>query len=225
MKQGGNGGDLALARRIRSTGIPIFIEEDDGAVPQIPSNGLLIYQAGNPLGSRAFDFHGAAAYILEVVITFNLPQFAISYFTLELPYKGMVHWLPDPLEYFDTKLKDYVFRGQYPLIIPRGRVLNHLADVRRVYSRGDSLKGELLGIGDGPIPENFKHGATILAFLTVTDQFGREYRSAVSLWADRMERLSQRKRAETWRRGGLLNKLDPGFEPAPCEEEKERTEG
>ena len=225
MNQIGKGSDLALARRIRSTGIPIFIEEDDGAVPQIPSRGLRIYQAGSLVGSRAFDFHGAAAYILEVVITFNLPQFAISYFTLELPYKGMVTWLPDPLEYFDMKLKDYVFRGQYPLIIPRGRVLNHLADVRRVYSRGDSLKGELLGIGEEPIPENFKHGEMIPAFLTVSDQYGREYRSAVSMWADRMERPNKRKRAETWRRGGLLDKLDPGFEPAPCEEEKGKKEG
>ena len=222
MNQAGKGSDLALARRIRGTGIPIYIEQDDGAAPQIPSNGLLIHQIGSFVGSRAFDFHGAAAYILEVVITFNLPHFAISYFTLELPYKGMVHWLPDPLEYFDTKLKDYVFRGQYPLIIPRGRVLNHLADVRRVYSRGDSLKGELLGIGEEPIPENFKHGEMIPAFLTVSDQYGREYRSAVSLWADRMERPSQRKRAEIWPRGGLLDKLDPGFEPAPSEEEDKK---
>ena len=84
MKEKGSGSDVALARRIRSAGTPIFVEEDDGPVPQIPSNSLSVYQIGGVNESRAFDFHGGAAYVLRIVITFGLPQFAISRFDLEL---------------------------------------------------------------------------------------------------------------------------------------------
>jgi hypothetical protein len=219
MKEKGNGSDVALARRIRSAGIPIYVKEDDGPVPQIPSNGLIVYQTGGVIESRAFDFHGSAAYILRVVITSRLPQFAISRFDLELPYGGMVDWLPDPLE-FDPALKAYAFRGKYPLVFERNKVLNHFADVRRVHVRGDSLEGVLLGIGTEPIPF-FKHGAMIPGFLTVFDQFARECRSPVSLYADRDEQPRGRKRTAIPRKERLLDRRDPGSDPPPPEDKEE----
>ena len=132
----------------------------------------------------------------------------------------MVHWLEDPLE-FDTPLKAYAFRGEYPLVFERNKVLNHFANVRRVHARGDSLEGVLLGIGTGPIPENFKHGATIPGFLIIFDQFARESRFSVSLYADRDERPRGRKRTAIRRKERMLDRRDPGSDPPPPENKEE----
>ena len=104
-------GDLALARRIRAAGVPIYIGEDDGKGPHDPSSGLLVYQDGGVVESRAFDFYGAAGYIIRAVITVNLPKFAISGFGLELPWKSYVRWLEDPLE-LDGRSVLYRFSGK-----------------------------------------------------------------------------------------------------------------
>lgn len=211
--------NLTLARRIRAAGAAIYIEEDDSEAPQILPTGLRIRQFGGLIESRAFDFYGAAGYILCVAIASNLPQFSISAFELDLPYKGMVHWLDDPLEY-DGSSTVYRFRGKYPLEFERDRVLNHLADVRRAYSKGQSLKGMLLGLGTEPISDEFQHGRMIPAFLIVSDQFGREYRSPVSLWADRADKLHYNTPPRIPRRGSLLDHPDRVSDPSPCDQKK-----
>ena len=73
-----------------------YIGEDDGKAPRDPSNGLPVYLGGGVIESRAFDFYGAAGYIIRAVITINLPKFAIAGFGLELPWKSQVRWLEDP---------------------------------------------------------------------------------------------------------------------------------
>ena len=88
--------NLALARRISAAGVPIYIREDDPQEPHDPSNGLLIYQEGGLIESRAFDYYGVAAYVIRVVITVHVSRFAIASFGLELPWKGSVQWLDDP---------------------------------------------------------------------------------------------------------------------------------
>ena len=201
-------GNLALARRIRAAGIPIYIGEDDGDVGQDPPKGLLVYQEGGVMESRAFDFCGAAAYIIRAVITINLPKFAISGFGLELPWKGYVRWLEDPIE-IGGRPSVYRFGGNEFPEFERSEVLNHCADVRRLRSRGASLKGYLLGIGNEPIPERYPHGVIIPAFLIIYDQFSRPHRSSVSLWTDRTARSVRGVQSEARRTGGLLDRPDP----------------
>jgi hypothetical protein len=212
--------NLALARRIRAAGISIFIGEDDGEPPRDPSSGLLVYQVGGIIESRAFDFYGAAGYIIRVVVTVNLPQFAIAGFDLELPWKSSVRWLEDPLE-IDGRSLVYRFGDKRFLEFERSQALNHFADVRRTWSRGESLRGSLLGIGDQPIPDQFQQGAMIPAFLIVYDQFWREYRSSVSLWTERTQKPVRPARSGIRRSGGLLDHPDSGFENAPLEKEDE----
>jgi len=147
---------LALARRIRAAGIPIYVGEDDGEAPHDPSSGLLVYQDGGVIESRAFDFYGAAGYIIRIVISVNLRRFAIAGFGLELPWKSYVRWLEDPHE-IDGRSVVYRF-GKEHLEFERSQVLNHFADVRHTWSRGESLRGHLLGVGDQPIPAQFQQG-------------------------------------------------------------------
>ena len=198
---------LALARRIRAAGIPVYIVEDDGEAPRDPSSGLLVYQEGGVIDSRAFDFCGSAGYIIRMVITVNLPRFAIAGFGLELPWKSYVRWLDDPVE-IDGRSVVYRFGGK-DLEFERSQVLNHLADVRHTWSPGESLRGHLLGIGNEPIPEQFQHGTMIPAILIIYDQFWREYRSSFSLWTERTQEPVSRARSGIRQKGGLFDRRDP----------------
>jgi hypothetical protein len=168
--------------------VRIHIEEDDCGATHVPSEGLSINLYGGVTESTAFDLCGGTGFIIYLTITINLPGFAISAFGLELPWTGEIRWLEDPLE-IDGSSNVYRFGGRNLPEFERDRVLNHFAEVRLIHSRGSSLKGCLLGIGTVPIPDRFPHGAMIPGFVTVSDQYWREYRSSVSLWADRKQEL------------------------------------
>jgi hypothetical protein len=201
-------GDPALARRIRAARIPIYIGEDDGGIPQIPSSGLLVYQEGEVIENRAFDFCGTAGYIVRVVITVNLPRFAIAEFGLELPWESDVRWLQDPYEIGGGRTVDYRFGGKEPLEFDgfeRSEVLNHLADVRRMWSRGQSLKGYLLGIGNERIPDQYQPGEEIPAFLIVYNQFMRGIRTPISLWTLRTKKTTKQSRSGMQRTGDVID--------------------
>lgn len=195
---------LALARRIRAAGRPIYIAEDDGEALCIPSDGLKIHQTYGVNESSAIDCSGGTAFIIYVVITINLPNFAISAFDLEVPWiNNSFRWLEDPLEIDGTSCC-YRFGIKDLPDFERGRVLNHRADVQRTYSSGRSLKGCLLGFALDPIPVQFSHGDMIPALLVVCDQFQRKYRSPVDLWADRSFARSRARR-----KGSLFDRRDP----------------
>jgi hypothetical protein len=142
---------LALARWIRAAGRPIYIAEDDGEPHCIPSDGLIVYQVGGAMESSAFECSGGTGLMVELVITINLSMLAISYFDLELPWEKIGFcWLPDPLEIDGSSF--YRF-GSRDLEFERIQVINHRADVRRNYSRGQSIRGLLLGLDMAPIPD------------------------------------------------------------------------
>ena len=188
------------ARRIPSASSTNHVGVGNGEVPQDPQGGLLVSQEGGT-ESRAFNFYGAAGYILSVTITIKLSRFAIAGFDLSLPWNGYVWWLTDPRDH-GARSPVYRFDRNYILEYNRDQVLNHRADVRRLRSRGESLQGYLLGIGNDPIPEQFKQGAIIPAFLIVYDQYGEGHRSPVSLWTDRTGRYFQHERSGQPRKGG-----------------------
>jgi hypothetical protein len=201
---------LDLARRIRAAGIRIPIKEDDRKVTDIPSDGVFIRLVGGQVENMALDFHGGAAFVVWARITINLRRFGISAFGLELPWKCAVRWLQDPLE-IDGTSEVYRFDGNdYLPDFERTQVLNHHANVCRTLSRGSSVEGCLLGLGDQCIPDAFRHGMMIPGFLIVFDQFSREYRSPISLWADRSQKLPPSNRRQATRKR-LFDCPDPGY--------------
>ncbi len=54
---------LAVARRIRAAGRPIYIAEDDAAAPSILCDALLVHQTGGLMESRAIDCSNCTAFI------------------------------------------------------------------------------------------------------------------------------------------------------------------
>jgi hypothetical protein len=200
-------------RRIHTASTANYIGARDGKARPDPLSGLLISQDGGT-ESRAFDFCGAAGYIVSVTITIKLSRFAISGFDLSLPWRSYVWWLADPRDRV-AHTPVYRFDRNYIPEFNRDEVLNHLSDVRRLRSRGESLQGYLLGIGNDPIPEQFEQGAIIPAFLIVYDQYGEGHRSPLSLWTDRTGRYFQHPPSGQLRKGGLLDKSDPPSAPTP----------
>jgi hypothetical protein len=167
---------------------------------------ILIRQTGSFVENQAFDFAGSTGYILSLIITANLPAFAISAFGLEVPWgDGAVRFLEDPLE-IDGTSEVYRFGGKGEPEFHRDQVINHFADVRHIMARGHSVAGLLLAVGTEPIPETFAHGIAIPAFLKIVDQFGREYREPVSFWRKRSER---RRPVTQKKRKSLLECRDP----------------
>ena len=188
-----------------------YIGVGDGEGPSDAQGGLLVSQDGGGSESRAFDFYRGAGYIVSVTITIKRPQFAIAGFDLLLPWQSYVWWLADPR---DRVARPPVYRFDRNCILEynRDQVLNHLADVRRWRGvAGRIIPGILpVGIGNDPIPEQFKQGAIIPAFLIVLPiGMGRTAPfSPVSLWTDRTRRFFKRERSGQPRQGGLLDKRD-----------------
>jgi hypothetical protein len=194
---------LAIARRIRAAGRPIYIAEDDGEARSIPCDGLRVRQTGGVMDSQAIDCSGGTAFILNLFITINLPKFAISAFGLEPPWKNdTFYWLEDPLQ-IDGASRCYRFGSRDLPEFDRGQVINHRANATRIFSSGESLKGFLLGYGFDAIPEQFGHGMMIPAFVIVYDQCGHEHRSPVELQAVR-----NRTRSQVLRKSSLLDHPD-----------------
>jgi hypothetical protein len=208
MKNGAHADRLALARRIRAAGCPIYIAEDDGDTPTISSDELHVYQTGGVFESSAFDWAGGTGFKIYLVVTNLRPMFAISAFELELPWKNdSFYWLEDPLV-IDGSSPLYRFSGACALEFDRSLVINHYADVRRTMSQGQSLKGFLLGFGFDSIPADYPHGTMIPAFLVIYDQLGGKFRSSLQLWVDRTQKNRRRRGSGSSRKGGLLDKRD-----------------
>lgn len=195
---------LAVARRIRAAGRPIYIAEDDAAAPSIPCDALQVRQTGGVIESRAIACSNCTAFIIHLRITSKQPAFAISAFGLEVPWKtDHFHWLADPLE-LDGPSPYYRFHLPGVPDFERRDVINHCADPTRVLSPGHSLKGFLLAVGSDPMPEQFRHGMMIPGFVIVYDQFGSDHRSPVELQAVR-----NRTQSRVLRKRNLLDHPDP----------------
>jgi len=194
---------LAIARRIRAAGRPIYIAEDDRDSTYLPCDGLLVRQTGGVMESRAIDSGAGTTFVIYLIITSKLPGLAIAHFGLELPWQQeYFSWIEDPLE-IDGTSRCYRIPGPEGLEFDRDQVLNHHADVTRILSPGHSLKGALFGYGFESIPADLHNGVMFPAFVVVYDQFAREYRAGIQLQVVRRP-----KRPGSLRRSSLLDHPD-----------------
>ena len=171
------------AYKLRALGVLLEIAE---------SNDLIIKQLGGVTETRAFDLNGGlgTGFIIYLSIIIDVSKYAISRFALQLPWGDTsFRWLDDPVE-IGAPWNVYRFPGTDALEFPRGVVMNHVAGLSRMWSRGEFVKGLLLGIGSNSIPDNFRHGSEIPAFIVVEDQFETPSLSPISLWTDRSAKFS-----------------------------------
>lgn len=175
-----------LACRLRDLGVPLETPQPDG------EPGLIIRQQGGLTENRAFDLScGGTGFMIDLFLLFNKFRTAVAYFSLEVPWQdSSFRWLDDPVE-IDAPWNVYRFPGTNALEFPRELVMNRVAGLSRMWSQGEFVKGLLLGFGSKSIPDNFRHGSLIPAFITVVDQFETPFSSSISLWTDRSARFSR----------------------------------
>ena len=172
-------------RRLRDLGVPTEIPAD------IEDCGFLIRQEGSYSENCAFDLScGGTGFIIGLCITMNRPRLAIDYFSLEVSWQDTsFYWLTEPVE--TVALKGvYQFPGRGPEF-PRDVVINHFANFNRQWSRGQSMRGLLLGVGSETIPTDYRHGDLIPALITVMDQYEVPSLRSIRLWVDRSAKLSK----------------------------------
>ena len=184
MKNQRQGKNMELIRQLRRQGIvvPAYeqFEDDDR------SESIRISQVGGEIESSAADMmqSGGILYTIHVRLAFCVPTFAISSFDLEPLWEdpGIV-WLEDPVE-TGAPFNEYRLPGD-AAGFPRRAVINHFANVRRKFRRGESVQGLLLAYSLGAIPNHIRHGESVGARLTVNDQFDCAHSSPVFLWVNR----------------------------------------
>jgi hypothetical protein len=174
------------ARQLRAGGIALEIPADDWKDP-IRESGLIIRQCDGRLENSVFDLgSGATGYVVSLSLTVSTSNFALAAFDLELPWQAKLNFLEDPRG--RSKQDRYEFPNGD--VYPRDVVINHCVDIRRILRCGQSIEGLLLGSSFESMPDGFVHGVEIPAVLKIFDQFYACYRSAISLWANRSQKLS-----------------------------------
>jgi hypothetical protein len=197
---------LALARQIRAAGRPVYIaEDDDNEVRSIPTDGIIVRQGGGVTESRAVDYSAGTAFIVNLIITNRLPRFAISDFGLELPWNQESFWLPDPSS-LDGSSKLYHYSGDELPEFKRREVINHWADSTRIISRGQPVKGFLLGWRHDRIPKHYRDGMMIPATLIIYDQWGRRHRSTVEMQVQRRSQKRESANPLAARQSGFIRR-------------------
>ncbi len=193
---------LDLARRFLAAGVPLEINED-------AAEDLLIRQIDGLLETCAFDLsYGAAGYVISLCVTVNRPVLGILKFDLELPWMDTtIQWLKDPRDTESCSTR-YRFPGEHALELERDLVINHFADLKRKFHRGDFFQGFLLGVGSQPIPDDIRHGLCVPSFVTITDQYYYRYSSPIELFIDRTQKSSNPRPRKPVRKR-LFDERDP----------------
>jgi|ERR1700722_750882 len=194
---------LAIARRICAAGRPIHIAEDEGVPASLPAGSLIVRQTGGMMESFAIEAQGGTSFIISLAITSKIPRFAIARFGLELPWTpDYFYWIEDPFQ-VDGTLRPYRVPNEKGLDFERSRVLNHQADITRTLSRGHSREGFLIGYAFEPVPEDFRTGMMLPAFVIIYDQFGAMLQTGVEL------HLVRRPKPASQPKTSLLDHPDP----------------
>jgi len=199
-----NRDSLSIARRIRDAGRSIYIAEDDGEPRYLPADSLVVRQTGSVMERRAIE-SGGTSIIIALAITCNLSKLAISRFHVELPWNpDCFYCLEDPLQIYGSS-RPYRVPSDAGLDFERHRVINHHADITQILSPGHSLEGFLLGYAFGSVPEEFRTGMMLPAFVIIYNQFGAMHRTGVQLHlVRRPKRPSRRKRSLLDRRDHIV---------------------
>ena len=182
---------LKRARQLRVAGVELEIPEDDWKDSGLRrDSGLIIRQRDGPVGNSALAMRCGAAYSVSLSVVVNMPNFALTAFDLELPWKATPIFIEPPSGQAPYKLPN---GDQYPQDV----VINHFANPQRLLRRGQVIEGLLLAWSFESIPADYAHGSEIPASLIIYDQFAESYKQSIILWAQRDWLAMPRRRAST----------------------------
>jgi hypothetical protein len=183
-----NEDEHALLSDLQRGGIPL----DEEALERIrtASRGLSMYQTGTILETSVFDLDsGGSGYMLSVAIHNDSTRpIRLHEIRLEmLWHDAAFRWLDDPRRASPRKYT-YSFPPSESLEFERDVVLNHYIGGAGQLNPGASIEGLLLGMGESPIPDEYRDRQLLPMRLLVLDRGGRQYASHLKLHVSRRSR-------------------------------------
>jgi len=180
--------DLILFPKLRGAGIPL----DEELVLEMAAagRGLSLYQVC--LG-RIFTLDcGATAYELGIGIRNDSSQpISPHACRMEMPWdEDRFAWL-EPSSRRTQVGKIYSWPGEWPRGCPTGEVLNHRLRAKARLFPGDRLEGFLLGVGDAPIPFDYRDRQRVATRLSMFDGRGNRYEANVKFRVSRSASVEQ----------------------------------
>ena len=158
------------------------------------SRGLSIYQTGTLPETSVFDLKsGGSGYMLSVAIhNDSTRRIRLYEFRSEMLWHDTeFRWLDDPRRASPRKYT-YSFPPSDSLEFERDVVLNHYIGGAGQLNPGASIEGLLLGMGESPIPYEYRDRQLLPMRLLVLDRGGRQYASHFKLYVSRRSRKSDR---------------------------------
>jgi hypothetical protein len=183
-----NEDEHAVLSDLQRGGIPL----DEGVLERIraASRGLSIYQTGTLLETSVFDLKsGGSGYMLSIAIhnDSNRP-IRLHEIRLEMLWHDTeFRWIDDPRRASPRKYT-YSFPPSESLEFERDVVLNHYIGGAGQLNPGASIEGLLLGMGESPIPDEYRDRQLLPMRLLVLDRRGRQYASHLKLYVSRRSR-------------------------------------
>ncbi len=118
----------------------------------------------------------------------------IREFRVEIPWwEPQFRWLEDPLGKVPREYT-YSFPDPGPVGFERHVVLNHrLGRKGRLYP-GDCPEGLLLGVGQEPIPSNYRHRQSLEMRVWVYDEKGGRFGADITFLVDREAQLARERK-------------------------------
>src|SRR5712692_4875446 len=186
--------ELALVSQLRSRGIPLDGEVLEGM--QSAGRGLSILQTGTIADTRIFDLDsGQMALMSLIAICNDSPRIVWMHeHRVEIPWwEPRFRWLEEPLRKVPREYT-YSFSDPGPVGFERDVVLNHrLGRKGRLYP-GDCLEGLLLGVGQEPIPSNYRHRQSLEMRVWVFDEKGNRFWGDITFLVAREARLARERK-------------------------------
>jgi hypothetical protein len=161
--------ELGLLSDLQKGNIPL----DEEVLEDIMAGqrGLSIYQTGTILETRVFDLKsGGSGYMLSVAIHNDSTRpIRLHEFRLEMLWHDAgFRWLDDPGRASPRKYT-YSFPPSESLEFERDVVLNHRVGGAGQLNPEGSIEGLLLGIGQSPIPDEYRDRQLLPTRLLVLD--------------------------------------------------------
>src|SRR5712692_3434080 len=186
--------ELALVSQLRSRGIPL--DEEVLEAMQAACRGLSIYQTGAVHENRIYDLvsGGMALMVSMAIYNDSLPNVWIREFRPEIPwFEPQFRWLPYPLGKVPREYT-YSLPDPWPAGFEPDVVLNHRVGRRGKLCPGDCIEGLLLGVGQEPIPSNYRHRQALEMRVWVIDEKGNRFGADITFLVDREAQLARERK-------------------------------
>jgi len=186
--------ELVLASQLRGAGIPLDGEVLEGM--QSAGRGLSIFDVGTIADTCIFNLDsGQMALMSLIAICNDSPRIVwIHEYRVEVPWwEPHFRWLEDPARKVPRELT-YSLPSPGPTDFERDAILNHRLRRKGRLSPGQCIQGLLLGVGQEPIPSNYRHRQALEMRVWVIDEKGNRFGADITFLVDREAQLARERK-------------------------------